>query len=390
LWVPLVGVACLVLATSAGPASADDATCSYDALTKTVTVSATPAINFAPSIFRDGAGVIRVVDADTGTTSCGGTVANTDTVVINNTSATQALTGPFYIKFREPFAPGATDEPGSSDEIEFEANFGPGGPLGVDVTFTTSDPGVPMNVSLGANQINLNADEADGVDAEVTMNGVTEVQVYPGAFDDRIIASGGTGTPEEPTALPIFACGGFGGNDQIIGGNGNDRLCGVDGDDYLDGEVLTQPSPAGADVILGGPGNDTLQGYDGPDLIDGGPGDDHVEGDDFHTPTLGAPDILLGGEGDDGLSGFAADDTFFGGPGKDNVKGGLGNDLVDAGGGKDRVEGEDGNDRMKGKRGGDRLRGGPGNDRHNGGSGFDRCNGGPGADAFTSCELKTP
>lgn len=359
------------------PALADDATCSYGA--GTVTVNATPADNFAPSIFREAGGAIRITDSDTGLVTCGAaTVTNTDTVVINNTSSVQALFGPIYIKFREPFAPGATDEPGSSDEIEFEANFGPGGTLGLDVTFSTSDPGVPFNVAVGANQVNLNAAEADGIDADVTMNGVTEIYFNPGAFDDSFVASGGAGTPAEPTPVPIFGGGGFGGNDFIVGGNGGDRLFGGDGDDYVDGgggddsvegEALTHPSPAGADTLLGGPGNDQLSGYDGPDYIDGGPGDDRIYGDDFHFPLAGAADVLIGGEGNDLIEGEAGDDSASGGPGTDQILGGLGNEAAAGGPGKDKVKGEDGDDALKGNGGKDRLAGGPGNDSHKGGPG---------------------
>ena len=394
--------ALVVLATAsaalafAAPAMADNATCSYGAGTATVAV--TPGDNFAPSIVRDAAGEIRILDSD-GSSDCGAaTVTNTDTVVINNVDPAQPLVTPIYLKFREPFAPGASDEPGSSDEIEFEANLGPGGTLGLDVTFSTSDPGVPFDVAVGANQINLNASETEGIDADVTMNGVTEIYFNPGAFDDRFVASGGAGTPAEPTPVPIFGGGGFGGNDFIVGGNGGDRLFGADGDDFVDGgagddliegEVLTHLSPAGNDVLLGGPGNDQLSGYDGADYIDGGPGNDRVYGDDFHVPLAGAADVMIGGDGNDIIQGQAGDDSASGGAGVDQILGGLGNEIAAGGPGKDKVKGEDGDDTLKGNGGKDRLGGGAGNDAHRGGTGVDRCQGGPGADTFNSCEHKS-
>lgn len=379
----------LFLALTPGPAAADDATCSYSPSSRTITVTVMPGENFAPSLLPDGSGNLLISDADGTGGSCGGTVDNTDTVVINNSSTTQPLVFPFYLGLREPLGPGFSNESGSSDEIEFVVDFGPGGKLGLQSAYSTTDPGTgPVYVTIGADQINLNAGEQDGIDADVTLTGVTEVQVYTGAFDDRIIGSGGSGTPATPTSIPIFASPGFDGSDTIIGGDGADRLFGQEGADYIDGAAGDDVVQGGGgnypdldlgDILFGGLGKDTMDGHAGDDTIDAGAGNDFVGGglgNDFIDARAGK-DRVGGGEGDDRLKGRG---------GRDNLRGELGNDFLNAGAGKDKAKGNVGKDVLRGRGGPDLLAGGPGNDRHFGGAGDDHCPGGPGSDTFHSCE----
>lgn len=230
-------------------------------------------------------------------------------------------------------------------------NFAPGGRLGLDVRFSTSDMGSPMHVTMGGNLVNLNADEADGIDADVTMNGVTSLYLSRGGHDNTIIGSGGGATPDVPVGVPMEVTGNLGGNDLIIGGSADDRLYGL----------------AGLDLIDGGGGNDLIIG-------DGG----------APTPTDG--DMLTGGPGRDNILGQGGNDVIAAGPGRDSVEGGEGDDLAIGHGGRDVIIGDAGNDVLRGKGGRDTLLGKDGDDRLDGGGGKDRCVGGPGKDTLKRCE----
>ena len=48
---------------------------------------------------------------------------------------------------------GATNEPGSSDEIEFVVKFPAGGDLSIDPRVSTSDTGVPLDVALASGEV---------------------------------------------------------------------------------------------------------------------------------------------------------------------------------------------------------------------------------------------
>ncbi len=259
-----------LLALLPSSATANSTTCSFAAPTVTVDVAASN--DFAPSILRTGPGDILVADSD-GSVDCGAaTVNNTDTIVINK-PATFAGLDITYISVRTPFTGGATNEPGSSDEIEFVVNFPAGGDLSIDPRVSTSDTGVPLDVALGGNQINLNANEADGVDADVTVNGPATVTFVPATFDDRVIGSGGAGTPAEPFTNRISIRSGLaGGNDTFVGGSADDDLRGLDGDDLIDGgagddfiagDLTVVPAATGNDTLIGGEGDDQVEGQHG-------------------------------------------------------------------------------------------------------------------------------
>ena len=368
----LLAGALLVLGVPATPALADDVTCSYDAPTRTVSVGVTPADNSPPIVLAFG-GTILVHDDDVGDTTCAG-VTEADTVVIDNASSSQPLVTGIYIGVRDPFAPGATDESGSSDEIELEVNLGPGGPVGVTSVYQVPGPEPPRSdIVLGANRINLNADEVDGVDADVTMNGVSEARIDAGSSDDRIVGAGGFGTPQEPSTVPINTCYGaelHAGNDFIVGGRRSDTLCGGQG----------------ADTIEGGAGDDTIHGEDfrsteggGPDRISGGKGNDMI---------LGAKggDRISAGAGRDRVGAAAGRDRIRLGAGRDLARSGKASDRLKGGRGMDKLIGHRGRDRVIGGRGKDLLSGGKRRDKLNGGPSFDRCLGGRGPDLFSSCE----
>lgn len=348
---------------------ANQASCSFAGAT--VTVEVTTSTDFAPSVLRTAAGDILVSDGD-GSVDCGAaTVTNADTIVINKPAALGLdIT---YISIRTAFVPGLTNEPGGSDEIEFVVNFPAGGNLSIDSRVSTSDTGVPLNVTAGGNEINLNAGEVDGVDADLSVTGASEVTFVPATFDDRVIGSGGTGTPATPFSLPLSICSGLaGGNDIFVGGAADDGICGLGGND----------------LIEGGGGNDNLRGDLGSatvanDILIGGPGADQLE-------AQAGDDRIEGGPGNDGAYAGDGNDIVLSGAGRDNMRGDPGDDLIVGDAGRDRLTGGEGNDRLRGKKGRDRLKGEEGDDRHVGGPGADNCLGGPGADTFASCETQSP
>lgn len=317
---------CSLLWAAPTPLSADDATCSYNPGTRIVTVGVVDTDDAVSHLFIDSGGGIHA-DAQ----ACGmGTVTNTDTIVLNDT--TPGTGGVFIYLVGGPWGPGFTNEPGSSDEIEFEVNFGTnpkfhGDVLGLDLFQT---PATPHHVAFGANQINLNAEETDGIDADLVLSGVEGVIAFGADLGDVFDGSGGTGTPDTPTPLRLDISS-LGGNDLVIGG------ANVDG---LNGQL-------GNDIVLGGGNFDEVSGGDGDDVVDGGRGLDGVRGD-------------------------PGDDVIRGGPGRDFMKGGSGDDA------------------MKGQAGRDKLSGHAGKDALNGGPNDDRCIGGPGKDSFTSCESQEP
>jgi Ca2+-binding RTX toxin-like protein len=352
----LVVLGSLMLTNSA---SADGATCMYSVLTKTVAVAVTPSEDFAPSLLVDDSNSIVVSDADAGTINCGlATTSNTDSVTIVNTSTSEPV-DTFDVKLFRPFAPGFTDEAGSSDEIEFTVDFGPaGGTVGFDATLTTSTVSLkPVNIAAGANLVNLDASETDGVDADVTIVSASSLLVSVTELPDTVdLSGGGPGVPDQPLPIdanifPFFDAS----PDVFIGGDGDDRIRGGGGDDLLEGR-------AGNDVISGGTGEDEILGGSGVDEVAGeGAGIGQPSGQDGDSISGGGgDDFLFGDAGGDVLQGQAGVDEVFGGPGADQLFGGLGPDT---------------------------LAGSAGNDTLNGGPANDVCNGGPGADTFApSCE----
>jgi Ca2+-binding RTX toxin-like protein len=331
------------------PAMADGATCVYSPVTSVLAVSVTPSDDFAPALFVDQGGNIQISDADGGS-DCGvATVTNTDIVTIANTSTTDPF-GPFHVTQVPAFAPGSTDEPGSSDEIEFFVDLGTQGGA---VHFNFNGSATPIDVAAGGNLINLNAAESDGIDADVTVTGSAgSISLLDSSFADVIdFGGGGPGVAAGPFNLGT----------------------------HLGGFVLD----TGADVIVGGANDDELFGAGGEDLLEGRSGDDDLSG-------AGGDDVLRGGPGADSMTGLQGADSVSGGSGADDVFGQGGPDLLRGNGGPDQMHGGPAADQMFGQAGADVLDGDGGNDLLNGGPGNDVCFGGPGIDTFApSCENAT-
>lgn len=392
-------------------------TCSFNAMTSTVTVTTgAPLDNAVVSVGTGGnAGKILANGMD-----CTGTV-NTTNVIFWDDNAAGITT--FTIDLSGgPFAPGATDEPGTTDEIEFDLSSDTGvfgndsivilGTSGNDTIIAGDNPmGVPF--TFAEDGANLNNDE----DADVSIFS-NNFRVSGGLGDDILSANGGSGTGAafDPPAV-------------IQGQDGNDDLYGGDGADNIGGAGVAE---SGADLITGGAGNDTMVGgnptsdplisggfgggadtifylretgvADGVDelnLPEVGAGPDTTVGDTFNNTdsvnefehavgsALGDFAIdgndqanLISGEGgaDDNLGGDLGNDLVSGGDGNDTTLGGAGGDDLMFGGAGDDVDvmGGDGNDVVEGNDGNDNLQGGNGADDVFPGLGTDTANGGAG------------
>ena len=257
-----------------GPATAtaDTATCNYTAATHTANVTVTPGTGFSTGMsIRQSDGAL-VVESSASASPCGmATRTNTDTIrVTGNGAATRGSI--FRLGTRVPFAPGFTDEPGSSDEIEMSFDFSSGGRWYLTPSGTSSP--IPLNLAFGGNQINLNAGEADGIDADAVVAGVYTVFVEGSLAADTILANGSAGTSGHPFALRMVAS-----------------------------------MSSGTDLIVGGKRGDDLSGGLDPDTIFGGKGKDSLKG-------LGGKDRLFGQAGNDKLLGGAARDRLDGGAGR--------------------------------------------------------------------------
>lgn len=295
----------LVLALIPALARADSATCTYNAGNHTATITVTPGLARATGAFFRTDGKLFVTSLEGPPSGlCGSaTNTNTDQVVVNNASSTQRADGIFYIQIPEagvdgPNGPGFTNEPGSSDEIEFTFNYGPGGRVAISPLVSTADPGSPVHLALGGNQINLNADEVDGIDPDVTLNGVTGVLIYGSDHADRILGGGGSGTPATPFAIPMeveteLVLDVDPDNDTIVTGSANDLV----------------NTGNHSDVIFTGAGKDSVRGGAGDDLIVGGPGKDYLQG-------LAGSDLIFGGHQNDRLLGGLDPDRLNGGAGR--------------------------------------------------------------------------
>jgi Ca2+-binding RTX toxin-like protein len=270
-----LGVAALILALAlalATPAAAGTISCTYNAGTKTVT--ATAISDFHQLAFQRDGDELEVSGTDCGKA----TRFNTDKIVMNDVSS-HNLTA-FVLLTEGPLRPGATNEPGSSDEIEIEVNLGTG-----DNTFIARGS---RNMRAGTTftggfnferQVNLNAGESTHVDHDVVVSGsVQGVWLQGTDSDDTLSANGGAGTGS--TYLERALLSGWDlGRDSLRGGGGPDTLSGEAGADELrggDDEDIVNGGP-GNDLLRGNGDDDTLLGEDGDDDLNGGPGQDECD-----------------------------------------------------------------------------------------------------------------
>ena len=194
-------------------------------------------------------------------------VTNTDQITVLAGAGNQVVQFQFGFSGDSGFVPGFTNEPGNSDEIEISVSLG-GGHDKLSIVGAETADHIVLGASSGGfamGRANLNAGEATGVDADLTMViGIEEVEVIGGNGGDTISGAGGAATGEK-VAFPL----------TVYGGNNSDLLTGGAAGDYLQGSY-------GSDTIQGGPGPDHIHatdGVDGNDTIQGGKGVDFCDTD---------------------------------------------------------------------------------------------------------------
>lgn len=190
------------------------------------------------------------------------TVYNTDQINVFAGDGDQIIT--VNTKANGGFQPGFTDEAGSSDEVEISISLGNGSADGVDLQNDGSAVHYVAGRSSGSfallGRVNVNANEATGVDADITMIiGIEQLLLVGSDGGDTFSGAGGYGTGESYIGyMRMFGNGGpdtlIGGaaHDWIYAGAGADTLKGGGGPDYLDSKDGT-----GGEQVLGGPGDDT-------------------------------------------------------------------------------------------------------------------------------------
>ncbi len=222
-----------------------------------------------------------------GTYAFWATVTNTSLIhFYNNGSSTQRIT---ISLAGGPFAPGL--DSGPSPEIDFAY----GSALHCAWLIVEGTPETDY-ITWGGGEsamANLNADEADGIDADLVAAACAWGGASGGDGNDVLSAAGGAGTGG-PAAFSV----------KLIGGSGDDLMLGGAGPDKMEGE-------GGADRLRGGGFSDpALKGGAGSDSIKGAGGADRLFGE-------GGRDLLVGGKGEDRLEGGPGFDTCKGGPGRD-------------------------------------------------------------------------
>jgi virginiamycin B lyase len=240
--------------------------CSYDPATRELGVQAPngPLATVIPTVLRVAPGGLILLNG----VWCGATVTTTDTIHVTSPGAAESAFRLVIDLRGGPFAPGATDEPGTSDEIEINVDMA--GTFLSRIVVIGSDEadhivaGTDGAFPAGTPSINLNAAEPTA-DADVqilTTSPIAEIpaiELYGGAGDDVLSLAGGEGTGSYAYPAIGYLFGGPG-NDVLRGGHEWASLDGGDGNDIL------MAGPSG-DTLEGGPGNDQLVGNGGNDTI---------------------------------------------------------------------------------------------------------------------------
>lgn len=302
----------IVAATAVVPTGAGaqgGLTCTYDAGEHEMNIVLTDS-NVSSYGMRVDSAVIYVAN-DPCTPSA--TVEEVDTIKVDDTGGASV---DITIEIAEPFAPGFTNEPGGSDEIEFIFNSGDGED---SITIRGDSAGTSrlkvragrkMVEGLKRNVLNLNAGEATGIDHDVVLNGVENILMEGDKRADVLGAQGGAATGKS-TTLPV----------RLVGDLGKDKLTGSRFGDLIEGGGAFCSPCKGRKVIKGMGGPDEISGGDGRNRILGGKGNDEILGKK-------ANDRLFGNAGRDKLEGAQGDDKLDGGPNVDNCKGGPGSNTI--------------------------------------------------------------
>ena len=318
-----------VLVPSAASAAV---TCQYNGASKTLEVFE----DSAATIVRSGSNIYVLNPAVVPCSPGGATVNNTDGILIVAAGGGYVTTIDFT---GGAFAPGADDEGGSSDEIEFELqgvnSLDLRGTAGIDnFRFGTEGGGPVANFNAGVESGGI---LTPGVDEDAVLFDTTSVRVNGGGSNDVLRGDGGAGTGSA-----------FGRKLFLFGGIGDDQLVGGDADDGL-GYLGLSSDEAGNDTIAGGAGADQLSGAPGDDTIAGGAGIDTVTF--YNAPSGVTVDLAASGPQNTGGGGV---DSFSG---VENATGSLTDDLLLGDAAANKLDGAAGNDVLDGRAGEDELTG---------------------------------
>lgn len=175
-------------------------------------------------VVRDGSN-LKVIGVAT-ITGGPATVTNVDGIIFHDNSGSGGTTA-VVDHSGGRFEPGATNETGASDELEFAFDMGDGDDLVRVILLPTG-----QEVAIGNTGINFNPLEPNPKDDDVDndMTSVESVEVQGGAGDDTVTGSSTlAGAGVDPATMPLKITGG-GGDDDLTGGNGNDQINSHDGD----------------------------------------------------------------------------------------------------------------------------------------------------------------
>ena len=250
-----LGVSLAALGAVLVPATASaTVTCTYAGNVLTINIAG--ADFDIPSIQRNGDVIeVREMPGPAQLSCTGGTptVLNTDTInwVETGGGASQIS---ISVGTGLTFTPGATNETGSSDEIEISLAADGGGDTLI-VNGNSNAQNYRFGENAGTLLGNLNGDEADGLDTDVTATGVEQLFVNVlGGSADTFTANGGARVPGSTAPASVEARVTGGGNDVLTGGSDPDTD--LDGGD--DNDTLT--SGANGATLRPGPGDDTVTG----------------------------------------------------------------------------------------------------------------------------------
>ena len=345
----VVGVLGALLVPSAASAAI---TCVFDEATRTVSITG----DHDMTLTRSGSDLmVEGGPCLDGTTSA--TVTNTDLIAVDVGNAAQLM----ILLTDGPLAPGFSNEPGSSDEIEISVNS--------QNSMTIVGSGGDDHYVGGSDGFNLNAAEPND---DIDVSGITHTQdaTLDGRGGNDILGlRGGSGTGGDVPAVGT-----------LFGGVGNDVLLAARSPD-IEGEVVGTYAYGGMgnDRIEGGSFDDVLSGDEDADFLEGFGGGDSLHGGlgldtaSFESATGGVVVDLNGDQAFssthtepiphiENVTGSRFDDNLYGGTEANTLRGGAGDDTLDGQVGGDQLFGEAGDDYIFGPAASSILNGGQGLD----------------------------
>ncbi|MDQ3756453.1 MAG: fibronectin type III domain-containing protein [Actinomycetota bacterium] len=330
------------------------ATCSWNTTTQEVTIDITSTGDETITIKRTaGSPGTLTVDGATGTCN-GAPLDEIGTITVTATADAVAGHDQTVVidQTNGPFEPGNSLETANSQpEIEFAVSLDDG-----DDTVSILGKATGDDIVAGAAGLNLNAGEAVGPDADVSLTSVEILLIDGKAGNDTISGAGGANTGAA-TALPLTVIGGDG-NDTLTGGAGTSTVsyAGASAAVTVDLSVTTAQNTGGAGTdtltgfqnLTGSGNNDVLRGNAGDNVLDGGTGTGNDTASYANAPSGVTVDLDIAtaqttGAGDDtltnidNLTGSAFADELTGDENANVIDGGAGNDELTGGGATDTV-----------------------------------------------------